>query len=261
MGRHHGSRHSGSHHRSSSHRSSHRSSSHSHSRSRSRSSYHSYSGGTAAPSPEGYKADQQYKTKPAHPTGEYETLWYDDETGGFSYSYKYPYIKDTVDTHIREKEPPVIHYLSMPMAITGAFFLFTFAMMNLAYEIFIIPFECIDMSDVAFDFIDDFLYVGQYLVALIPIIKSIIDNRKMAKYKFEVTKQAVEYYKLQEKLNAEREAAERERRVTLTVCPSCGASVEQGDRFCPYCNTVLERYTDENTMQSIETISHERDEL
>ena len=146
------------------------------------------------------------------------------------------------------------------MAMTGAFFLFMFALMNLPYEIFIIPFECIDMSDVAFDFIDDLLYVGQYLIALIPIIKSIIDSRKMTKYKFEVTKQAVEYYKLQEKLNAEREASERERKVTLTVCPSCGASIEQGIRFCPYCNTVLERYTDENTMQSIEIISRERGE-
>lgn len=148
--------------------------------------------------------------------------------------------------------------------MTGAFFLFMFALMNLPYEIFIIPFECIDMSDVAFDFIDDFIYLAQYLLIPLPIIKSIIDSRKMTKYKFEVTKQAVEYYKLQEKLNAEREAAERERKVTLSVCPSCGASVEQGDRFCPYCNTVLERYTDnsnaENTMQSIEITSRERDE-
>lgn len=246
MGRHHGSRHSGSHHRSSSHRSSsHRSRSHHH---------HSRSGGSynsnyAEP---GYQSPEQHGTKPLCPTGEYRELWYDEPSGSYNYVYHgYSYIEKVVDAHVREEKKPSLSHIDPSGLIYAVIFLIVLAFRNLTYEILIVPFEYISMSDEAFAFIDDFIFILQFLIIPLPVFYAYRRSKKITRFKFELVRDAVEYYKTQEEYARLRREAEREVSARPEICRSCGADlIHFTGRNCPFCDAVIEIYESADTAGS-----------
>ena len=246
MGRHHGSRHSGSHHRSSSHRSS---------RSRSRSHHHhsrsggSYNSNYAEP---GYQSPEQHGTKPLCPTGEYRDLWYDEPSGSYNYVYHgYSYIENAVDSHIKEGKRPPLSNISGSGLISAVIVLIYLAFQNLPYEILIVPFECISMSDEAFAFIDNFIFLLQFLIIPFPVFYAYRRSKKITRFKFELVRDAVEYYKTQEEYARLRREAEREVSARPEICRSCGADlIHFTGRNCPFCDAVIEIYESADTAGS-----------
>ena len=238
MGRHHGSRHSGSHHRSSSHRSSsHRSRSHHHHSSSGR----RYNSNYAEP---GYQSPEQHGTKPLCPTGEYRELWYDEPSGSYNYVYHgYSYIENAVDAHVKEGKKPFLSHTNPSGLIYAVIFLIIFAFRNFTYEILIVPFEYISMSDEAFAFIDDFIFILQFLIIPLPVFYAYLRSKKITSFKFELVREAVEYYKTQEEYAKLQREAAREVSARPEICRSCGADlIHFTGRNCPFCDAVIEIY-------------------
>ena len=110
------------------------------------------------------------------------------------------------------------------------FYLFT----NFLYELLIMIFENIDMTDDAFSFIDDFIYYGQFFIpAIVFTVWTILSVRKH-KANLMFCRQMMVYYATQEEV----EHFERTHELYAS-CPSCGAPRQEGEKVCQYCGTPL----------------------
>lgn len=255
MGRHSGSHHSssshhsGSHHRSSSHHSGshHRSSSSYSSGGSSGSSYH-YS--RSRTSTYRYRAsDNRYYSDNEIPVTavRYGGTWYDriGHTESYGIDMDDPYVTE----HYDKTKVSWFYRLTntSPGKVILLFYLFGFSLViafglassNLMYELLIPIFENIDMTDLAFYVVDEGIYYSQFVAAIcymigVPVItfKKCIRSRE---YELGFVKQMLVHYNKLEEVGAVE---------YLTVCPGCGAAVDNRfngapAKYCDYCGRSL----------------------
>lgn len=255
-------RHSGSHHSSSrSHSGGHHRSSRSHSGGHHRSSRSSYgsSGNSSTHSAHYSKTrTKQYKYRSScggyyaaedipSSAKQYNGTWYSENGTLIEYDLNMddPYVQERYD---ETKVTKLYRWCNISgIRYILLFYLFFFSLpvvwgicgSNILYELVIPIFENADMTDTAFNIIDDGLYNIQFIPGWLwtigaPIL-TIKGFKKSKKYEQGLAKEIVDHYDAVAEMNSAD---------YLSTCPGCGAAVtpnENGDKikFCPYCGQNL----------------------
>lgn len=216
--------HRGSHHRSSSHRSSSR-----------RSSSHSYrSAGSRRHG--GSSSSFRAERVKAAPQGvfSYNGTWITDTDFYINEGDSY-----FTNNYKKGKEP-------WPASFPTAYgillmFLFVFCSSNFIYEMGILVFEAMPMTDGAFFLVDNLIYFGQWLLLAGAVIWGIWGSVRKRAMRRAFCKEMVEYYK-QKAQQDQMELQRKMHQATLKYykeCPNCGAPAGENDTVCSYCGSSL----------------------
>ena len=238
-GGHRGSHHRSSSHRSSSHRSSsHRSSSHRSSSHRStsyRSSSYSYRSSGSHYRTGGFSSSGAKKVKTA-PQGvfSYNGTWITDNDFYINENDQY-----FNNNYKKGKEPwpasfPTVYGILL-------MFLFIFCSTNFIYEMGILFFEAMPMTDGAFFLVDNLIYYGQWFLLIGAVIWGVWGSIRKKTMRRAFCKEMVEYYK-QKAQQDQMELQRKMHQATLKYykeCPNCGAPAGENDTVCAYCDSSL----------------------
>lgn len=111
---------------------------------------------------------------------------------------------------------------------------------NFFYELLIGIFENMDMPDVAFNVVDDFIFYGQFFFPFVVIFAEYHRFKKKHKKNLMFTAQMIKYHLVEEEKNRFEMTHE-----FLPVCPSCGAARQGTDMYCMYCGARLLRSSED----------------
>ncbi len=123
---------------------------------------------------------------------------------------------------------------------TTAFMLFIMGLANILYEMLIFVFENMDMTDDAFDFIDNFIYYGQFALPVIVIVIGLISLKRLHKKNIMFVTQMIKDHLVTEEKQRYEYTHE-----FLPVCPHCGAARQSTEVSCIYCGASLIRNKDD----------------
>lgn len=154
---------------------------------------------------------------------------------GRSWTMGDSYCMDLMDPYVQENLPKRnrrVTDLMMRIYACAALFFITFT--NIVYELLILIFENINMTDDAFEAIDNIIYYGQFFIPVIVFVIWSLREANKNKVNLMFCRQMMEYYAQSE----EKEQFERTH-MLYTICPSCGAPRSEGNHKCLYCGTLL----------------------
>lgn len=122
-----------------------------------------------------------------------------------------------------------------------SFFLFLCAVSNFIYELLILPFERISMTDGAFQTLDNLIYYGQFFLPFIVFGIGYFFVQKKHRQNAMFVREMLKHYQVED----ERIHYERTHEF-YTICPQCGAPRQQDNSICLYCGASLLKQIESN---------------